>query len=235
MMHKNFLVLLLLTVCTMAMSAQVKPASKKERSAKAVLVEAVKSVPVEVAKPTGPVGFGPIKIDMTKEELETLTATDSTYLASPLTVKEEKYAKPKEGVIRYDAQLKIPQSPTPIKGMFTFEEGKLRAFIMEVHGITFEFMQKQIAEKYGAGEVKDQQKEEQCIYKNGSNFKLINGDKTVSWHQNISPTEQITTSALDMQMATCPSSLRDPMYSMKTKWIAFERGPIKRESKTNMF
>jgi hypothetical protein len=234
-MYQKTLLMLMLTACAMGVSAQVKPTSKKEKATKAVPVEAAKPAPVVEAKPTGPVGYGPIKFDMSKEELEALPAGDGVYLAAQLTVQNTKNFKPEEGSIWYDGQLKIPLSPSPLKSTFVFKNGKLTYFSMELHEITWEFMQKQIAEKYGAGEVKDDQKEEQCIYKNGSNFKLVNGTKSVTWRQVTSPTEQITTSATDMQFAMCPSSLRDSLFSTKKKWISFSLDPIKRENNKSLF
>lgn len=106
---------------------------------------------------------------------------------------------------------------------------------MDLHEITWDYIQKQIAEKYGAGEVKDDQKDEQCIYKNGSSFNLKNGTKTVSWQQTISPTEKITTDATDMRFAMCPSSLRDPMMNSRNTWLSFSRRPTKQESKKSLF
>lgn len=234
-MYKKTLLMLMLTVCAMGVSAQVKLANKKEKPTKAIPAEAVKPAPVEVPKHTGPVGFGPIKFDMSKEELEALPAGDSVYLAAPLTVKEMKDFKPKEGTVWYDGQLKVPLSSAPVKSTFVFENGKMTYFSMDLHEITWDFMKKQVVEKYGPGELKDDQKEEQCIYKNGSNFKIVNGTKSVTWRQVISPTEQITTSASDMQFAICPSSLRDPMFSSKTKSISFSFGSIKPENSKSLF
>lgn len=225
----------MLTACAMGVSAQVVPASKKDKPTKAITAEAVKPAPVNVTKPTGPVGFGPIKFDMSKEELEALLAGDSVYLAGPLTVKEMKNYEPKEGTVWYEGQLMVPQSSSPVKSTFVFANGKMTYFSMEPHEITWADMQKQVAEKYGAGELKDDQKEEQCIYKNGSNFKILSGTKSVTWRQATSATEQITTSASDMQFAMCPASLRDQMFSVKTKTISFSRGPIKRENSKSLF
>jgi hypothetical protein len=234
-MYLKTLLMLMLAAYVTTAPAQVKLTSKKEKSTKAISAEATKPALVAVAKPTGPVGFGPIKFDMSKEELEALPADDGVYLAAPLTIQDTKNFKPKEGTVWYDGQLKIPQAPSPVKSTFVFENGKMTFFTMELHEITWDFMQKQIAEKYGVGEVQDNQKEEQCIYKNGSNFKLVNGIKSVKWRQVTSPTEQITTSASDMQIAMCPSSLRDPMFSSKTKSISFSREPIKRENNKSLF
>jgi hypothetical protein len=234
-MHHKIILTLLLSTLTLGASAEVKPAGKKPTAIKASPAAAAKAATVEEAKPTGPVGFGPVKVDMGKEELEALTASDGVYLSGPLTPKEEKHGKPPEGTVRYEASVTTPLSPSPVKANFTFQDGKLRYFSMELHEITFEFAQKQIAEKYGAGQVKDEQKEEQCIYKNGANFKLINGIKDVTWRQAISATDQITTSATDMRMAMCPSSLRDPLFSTKTQWISFGRGPINIDNKKSLF
>jgi hypothetical protein len=233
-MCKKTVLMIMLTAWAVGVSAQVKPTGKKEKHAKATMAEAVKSAPVEAVKPTGPTGFGPIKFNMSKEELEALP-TDSVYLELPLTVKEMKNYKPKDGTVWYEGNLKMPQAAGPVKSTFVFENDRMTYFSMELHEITWEFMQKQIAEKYGAGEVKDDQKEEQCIYKNGNNFKLLNGTKSVTWRQVTSPTEQIVTSASDMQFAMCPLSLRDPMFASKTKSISFSLSPIKRENTKSLF
>lgn len=233
-MYKKILLILMLTACTIAVSAQTNLTSKKGKSSKTA-AGAVKAASVEPAKATGPVGFGPITFDLTKEELEALPTGDNVYLTAPLTIKDMKNVKLKEGVVWYEGQLKIPQSTSPIKSTFAFENGKMTYFSLEPHEITWDFMQNQIAEKYGPGEVKDDQKEEQCIYKNGSNFKLINGIKSISWHQISSATEQITTSVTDMQFAICPASLRDTMFSSKTKSISFSRALIKTENSKNLF
>jgi hypothetical protein len=234
-MYQKTILTLLLGTLAFGATAQVKLVGKKSAAVKTAPAVAAKAASVQEVKPTGPAGFGPVKIDMSKDELEALTASDGVYLSGALTPKEEKYGKPPEGTVRFEGQMMIPLSSSPVKASFTFQDNKLRYFSMELHEIIFDFAQKQIAEKYGTGEVKDEQKEEQCIYKNGSNFKLINGTKEVIWHQAISSTDQITTSATDMQIARCPSSLRDPMFSVKTKWISFERGPIKTENKKNLF
>lgn len=234
-MYKKTLLMLMVTLCAMEVSAQVMQVNKKDKPTKAITADAVKPAPVKVATLTGPVSFGPIKFDMSKEELEALPAGDSVYLAAPLTVKEMKNFEPKEGTVWYEGQLKVPLSASPVKSTFVFANGKMTFFSMDLHEITWESMRKQVAEKYGAGELNDDQKEEQCIYKNGSNFKILNGTKSVTWRQAISPTEQITTSASDMQFAICPSSLRYPMISSKTKSISFSLGPIKRESSKSLF
>ena len=56
-----------------------------------------------------------------------------------------------------------PLSRSPVKANFTFQDEKLRYFSTELLDTAFELAQKQIPKKYGAGQVKDEQKEEQCI------------------------------------------------------------------------
>ena len=234
-MNLKTLLIVMLAACTTCASAEEKAASKKDKSTKAIALEASPKTPAtQQARATGPVGFGPIKFGISKDELEALPAGDgNVFLTGPLTVKEMK--KVQEGAVWYKGQLKIPMASSSVESTFVFKNEKMTYFSMDLHEVTWEFMQKQIAEKYGAGEVKDDQKEEQCIYKNGSNFKLISGTKSVTWRQVISPTEQITTSATDMQFAICPSSLRDSMFSSKSKWISFSLEPIKRENSTSLF
>lgn len=234
-MHHKILLTLLLSTLALGATAQIKPAGKKAAAVKSATLSTVKEAPAEEAKATGPNGFGPVKIDMSKDALEALTPNDGVYLSSALAPKEKRGDAQPDGTVSYTGKMTTPLSPTPIDTEFTFHDGKLSFFSMDLRETAFDFAQKQIADKYGAGEVKGDLKEKQCIYENGSNFKVLDGLKIATWRHAISTTEQIVTSATDMQMASCPSSLDDPLNSMKKKWVSFERAPIKSENKENLF
>lgn len=234
-MNPKNLLILLLAACATCASAEERSASKKDKASKAIAVEAKPKTPAQQqAIATGPVGFGPIKIGMTKDELEALPAGNGNiFLTGPLTVQEMKTLL--EGTTWYKGELNIPITSSPVDLLFAFKNEKLAYFSMNLDEGTWEYMQKQISEKYGAGELNDGRKEKQCIYQNGSNFKLISGTKSVTWHQVISPTEQINTLAINTQIAVCPPSLRDPMPSLKTILISFSLAPIKRETSKSLF
>jgi hypothetical protein len=62
-------------------------------------------------------------------------------------------------------------------------------------------------------------KEEQCLYKNGANFKIKDGIVSYIWTKEIenSIDEEISTTFTDMAMAICPPSLDSPGLNMKIK------------------
>ena len=73
---------------------------------------------------------------------------------------------------------------------------------------TLETVKNQIKEKYGTGKIDDSRKEEQCIYKNGANFKIMSGSIYTTWIEELPQTEQIKTTLMDVSIETCPSNLR---------------------------
>ena len=66
----------------------------------------------------------------------------------------------------------------------------------------------QIAEKYNQGAIKDERKEEQCIYKNGANFKITTGTVATTWRQALPSGEAIETRLSEFKFDMCPSNLR---------------------------
>src|ERR1700681_4113242 len=116
----------------------------------------------------------------------------------------------KPGEDKFDASVVTPLSTTPLKAVLTFEGGQLTGLYMtlEESSSMLERVSKQIAEKYGPGQVNDSRKEEQCIYKNGSNFKITSGSVNTKWVEQLSSIDRIETPLQDMAIATCPASLR---------------------------
>jgi hypothetical protein len=116
------------------------------------------------------VGFGSIKIGMSKEAVESLKAEEGIYLASPMTEYKYQRSAPRPGEEKYDALIVNPFREEPFKSVLSFEGSKLINLYMDLKesSAAFEKVKLQIKEKYGEPKVENSMKEEQCIYRNGS-------------------------------------------------------------------
>ncbi|TCG02883.1 hypothetical protein BZM27_52555 [Paraburkholderia steynii] len=66
----------------------------------------------------------------------------------------------------------------------------MTGFTLDLDDSQFEQVKSQLVAKYGAGKLDDGMKDEQCLYRNGANFKVTSGTKTTQWRQHVSPTEE---------------------------------------------
>lgn len=206
-MKKQIILVISLVVAGVSFG-QGKPTIKKEQGQKQ---EQSKEQPIlSIPKAKGPTSFGSLKIGMTKEAIDALQISDGMYLVSPMTAYASKYYTPKEGIDKFDAALSLQFSGKPLEVVLTFEAGSLTEmyFSLSESMTDFERVTAQISEKYGPGIVNDSRKEEQCIYKNGANFKISSGTISTTWSENISATERIETRTSNMSVDSCPSNLR---------------------------
>jgi len=177
-------------------------------------VTATKTVQENSAKPvkvpTGPNSFGPLKIGMTKEAVEGLAEKDGIYLATPMSPYVYKYSSATEGIDKFDTKLNSPLTNQPLDAVLSFRENALQTiYISFKESVTvFEKVKEQISEKYGVGKQENTRKEEQCIYKNGANFKITTGMISQTWVDIISQSEQFETKLSDYLYSSCPSNLR---------------------------
>lgn len=174
--------------------------------------------------PTGPTGIGSIKIGMTKEEVEAIPQTEAVALTSPLTLRgpSESYT-PKPGEDRYDTLIKMPGHDTPLKASMAFKEGKLtmvRVDLEKAPSFIVESLERQITDRYAAPTVKDNRKEEDCIYRNGNSFKIKSGLVTKSWSTAGESNQVIETFLIEGQIAMCPSNLRHGMLSVDLRSLS---------------
>jgi hypothetical protein len=158
----------------------------------------------------GPTGFGGLKLGMTREEIEALADPEPVRPAGPLTPYQYKYTTPKAGEDKFEVPLSTPLGSSPIEAVLTFEGGRLTNLFLKLNASSsmLEQLSKQIAEKYGPGVTEDTRKEEQCIYKNGANFKLTSGVVKTKWIEDTSPNERIESILSDVSIESCPSNLR---------------------------
>lgn len=187
----------------------------------------------------GPVGYGALKLGLTKESVESLQSGDGIYLSGAMTPYEYKNTSPKPGEDEFDALLVTPLAAAPLKSVLTFEGGQLSGLYLtlEQSSNMLEQITSQITEKYGPGAVEDNRKEEQCIYKNGANFKLKSGAVHTRWSQEVSKTEKIETTVSDISIEMCPSNLRyGKIGPIKLRSLTIRRLNIGAEPKSkNLF
>ena len=169
----------------------------------------------------GPTGFSALKLGMTKETIESLQVSQGVHLNSPMTAYQYKNGAPKEGVDKFNARLATPLSSEPVDAVLTFESSQLTELYINIPESSniLERIKAQITEKYGAGKEENTMKEEQCIYKNGANFKLSSGALSTTWTETSSRTELIETNLSDIVIATCPSNLRYSIGPVKLRSI----------------
>lgn len=197
-------------------SAQVKPIAKSpsnnnQNQPKSTQLATPAAAPAPAPRvPTGPTGFGSLKIGMSKEALEKLTENDGVYLQSPMTSYIYKNSTPIEGVDKFDAKIITPLSLQSVSTVLTFQNDELTSFYMNFEGVPtgYEKSLRQITEKYGPGKETNDRKEEQCIYKNGANFKITTGAISSTWIEEVSSSERIQTRLSDWVFSLCPSNLR---------------------------
>jgi len=196
-------------------------------------------ISANMALAAGPEGFGSIKIGMTKEAIEGIPTTEEIHFVSALQPHETKYSKPTPGVDRFKALLATPFTKEPLEIILAFEGDVLTNLYISLEKLPslFEQMKTQISEKYGEPAVTNTMKEEQCIYRGGANFKLMNGGMIYRWQQASPSAGTIQTSLLSHEINICPSNLRYGSIG-PTKLMSLNIGVLKAkpESKaTNPF
>lgn len=176
---------------------------------------------IAVAK--GPVGIGKLEIGISKEAAQALTADDGVYLSTPMTPYVHKYSQPKPDEESFDARLTSPLSDQPLKAVLTFAAGTLKSLYVsfDESSAVHDRAKELIASKYGDPVVENTMKEEQCIYRNGSNFKVSSGTIKHKWLQERQGLEPVSTEISDTVIDICPSSLRYASGAIKSKSITF--------------
>jgi hypothetical protein len=174
------------------------------------------STPATAApKATGPTGFGAIRLGMTQSAIEALQASDGTYLAGPLEPDTSTVTLPPDAV-KVKGELVTPLGSEPGKVSLTFTSGLLTAMSVTLAEGQFAQAKSQLIEKYGEGKLDDDRKDEQCLYGNGSNFKVNSGAVAHRWVQSMSANDQIKGAAIEYTIDMCPPSLRSPYVGPTT-------------------
>jgi hypothetical protein len=187
----------------------------------------------------GPTGIGKLELGLAKEEVQALSDPEEVRLDGPMTPFEypkaaiAKFGQRPKGEEVFKARLRTSLAEAPLEATLSFEGGYLTGLHISFAGSlgTFERASKQITEKYGAGKIVDNRKEEHCIYKNGANFKLTSGYVETIWVEETSPTDGIQTTLTDASGETCPSDLRYTSPSSKYRSLSIKRVNTEGEQK----
>lgn len=193
---------------------QGKPAPKVEQVAK----QATGKTKPAPDKGAGPVGYGPLKIGMTKVALEAMQESDGVYLKNYLSPYEDSDAKLKEGEEKFKGVLVTNLGASPIPTTFTFEKGQLTTLDMELDEFTYRRVKAQITEKYCSGKVEEHRQEEQCVYRNGANFKVNSWFVFTKWNQKMDAAQEIATSLGEVVVDMCPTNLRYGTVGATKMW-----------------
>lgn len=165
---------------------------------------------VSLAQAQVPTGIGPINIGMTKAEIDALPVDGSVHLASPLRVFEPKHqvSSKAQGRDIYVSELVSPLAASPRKVELHFVGDRLISIGVTLEGeLDTDRAVRMISEKYGEPQKRDERKEEQCIYKNGSNFKLQYGTLEYVWEGGINTGSMVKAAVSDTSLGGCPVNL----------------------------
>ena len=192
-----------------------------------ILLTIVASIfPILSVYAKGPTGLGSLQIGMSKSAVENLQVTNGVHLTSAMTPYDYKNTPPSPGEEIFDTFISTPLDSKPLKAVLTFKNSILISISLTINPSTntLEKVKNQIKEKYGTGKIDDSRKEEQCIYKNGANFKIMSGSIYTTWIEELSQTEQIKTTLIDVSIETCPSNLRtDRTDPIKIQSLIFRK------------
>jgi len=207
-------------VITSMMAVSANAATQKNSKSKKQTTVSTNSTAAK--QETAPVAFGPIKLGMSKASIEALTSQDGFYLNAPMTPFEySEKIKPEPGKDLFNGLLASPYSSEPMKATFKFKDDALVhiGFDLENRESLFNELKAMVVKKYGQPIIKGEMKEEQCLYKNGANFKIKDGIVTYIWTKEIenSIDEEISTTFTDLAMAMCPHSLNSSIFDVKIK------------------
>jgi hypothetical protein len=167
----------------------------------------------------GPVGIGKLEIGMSRSAVEALQGADGVHLVSPLTPYEYKYSSPVAGEDKFDTTVATPLSDEPLKAVLTFSAEKLQSIYIDLGDSSriVDTAKDLISSKYGEPKTDNSMKEEQCVYKNGSNFKVSSGSIRYSWTQERPKAEPVKATVSDTVIDICPSNLRYAIGATKLK------------------
>lgn len=196
-----------------------------------------KSAAKKSSSPTGPLGIGNIKVGMSKAEVEAIPAEDLVALTAPMTpAKLKKEAQPGEET--FESKIKMPGADSSLSTMLTFNAGKLVSIQVNTDQSSDAFLEgleKQVSDKYGSPTVKDSRTEENCIYRNGSNFKISKGEITKRWTTSLEGMGVIETSLWHLKIANCPESLTHGMSTLNIRRFRVGIQVPEAPSKPNIF
>ncbi len=171
------------------------------------VISALISVSVFAA---GPSSLLNVKPDISKENFENLKGEIT--VVTPLTDFEHSSPSEKETLksTMYRTKVLTPFSESELKAIVSFDKasGGLSYFSIDLDEQMYDTVGKQIRAKYGKpAKSNNTIKEEQCLYKNGANFKKSSGMVSSTWTSPTKGRELIELTASKVVIDPCPSRL----------------------------
>ncbi|CAM4401518.1 hypothetical protein COAQ111491_22015 [Comamonas aquatilis] len=153
---------------------------------------------------TGPVGIGPLKLGMSKAEVEALTHGD-VYLAARMHRTFNRNSDQDPGVERYVSKLVTPLSSSPIDLSLAFKDGVLNAISVFARGRSsvVSTLVAQVVAKFGEGSFSNSTYEIPCGFLNGEKLSAQNGDVTQAWTTKSGDNKTIQTTFTRARMDIC--------------------------------
>jgi hypothetical protein len=160
------------------------------------------------AKVEEPIGFGSIKLGMSQQQIESLPTDGDVYLAKEM---KQQFNPDNDRTSIYTSSIAQPFINIPLDVTLSFDaDDKLyKIYFDNTKSDVFYKIKSQLRAKWGEYKYKEEKKEEQCLYKNGANFKLSHLEMTSTWH----PSKNQTIKVFEFVGKTCPSSLNDGIHS----------------------
>lgn len=184
----------------------------------------------------GPTGIGDLKLGMTHEQLEAVSSDSVVYLTTPLAPLQSKHYKHVPGVDVFTAMVQTPFDPSPLHGAFKFTDGSLISISISLKNESnaFDVAKGMLSEKYGEARVVDEMNEEQCVLRNGANYKVQYGKLAYSWWSEPSDVGYVETQLVQSIMDGCAIS-RVAGGAIESKSVVITRHDQKPEKPANPF
>lgn len=170
----------------------------------------------------GPTGFGPIKIGMTKDEVESLSSKDKYFLSTPFS-STKTIGKGRPSKDYFDSTISGPDIREPIQTTLGFSKNKLTYIIMifPENNWLFGRLKNQVTKKYQAPKSFGFIDEKQCTLKNGRKLVIGTGIESDLWRAEMpdNPSKIIQTSFKNIDFVGCSSASIEDRAHLKYQQI----------------
>ncbi|WP_162989525.1 hypothetical protein [Comamonas sp. lk] len=177
-----------------------------------------------VEKETGPVGVGPLKLGMSKADVEAQNFGEM-YLASRLLRSFNKNSEQVPGVERYVSKLGTSFSSSPIDLSLVFKNGALTTITVFARrqSSVITTLAAQVLSKFGEGKFSDSTYETPCGFLNGETLFAKTGDVNQVWKTKGVDHKTIQTTFTRARLDTCSARLHgDELIGVTLEYLTVE-------------
>jgi len=185
---------------------------------------------------TGPTGIGELRLAMTREQLEAVSPDSVVHLTAPLAPLQSKHYKHVPGVDVFTSTVQTPFDQNPLHGAFKFTEGTLLSISISLKNESnaFDLAKDMLSAKYGEARVTDAMKEQQCVLRNGANYKVRHGKVAYLWWSEPSDVGYVETQLVQSIVDGCAIS-RVAGGAIESRSLIITRHDQKPEEPANPF